>query len=99
MSARVDQSFGAIAVLRRRKWEMNRTDRINGAAICLLDDDPSVLRATARLLASAGRDVVPFDDPHSFLTYAQTYQPPLAILDIRMPLMHGLEVQKRLHDV
>jgi two-component system response regulator HydG len=99
MSCRIDQSFAGIAVLPRKNLEMNRTERINGAAICLLDDDPSVLRATARLLASTGRDVVPFDNPHSFLTYAQTYQPRLAILDIWMPLMHGLEVQRRLRDV
>jgi FixJ family two-component response regulator len=78
---------------------MTRTNSINGAAIFLLDDDPSVLRATARLLASAGRDAIPFDNPHSFLAYAQTHQPRLAILDIWMPLMHGLEVQRRLRDV
>src|SRR5678816_561108 len=99
MSCRIDQSCAGIAVLPRKNLEMNRTERINGAAICLLDDDPSVLRATARLLASTGRDVVPFDNPHSFLAYAQTYQPRLAILDIWMPLMHGLEVQRRLRDV
>ena len=78
---------------------MSHTNGINGAAICLLDDDPSVLRATTRLLGSAGRDAIPFNDPHLFLAYAQTYQPRLAILDIWMPLMHGLEVQRRLRDV
>ena len=75
------------------------TSSVNGSAICLLDDDPSVLKATARLISSAGRDVKPFDDPQSFLAYAQIHRPRLAILDIWMPLMHGLEVQRRLHDV
>ena len=78
---------------------MSETNRINGAAICLLDDDPSVLRSTGRLLSSAGRQVQSFTDPHAFLTYAKTEQPGLAILDMLMPLMHGLEVQKRLRVV
>ena len=78
---------------------MTHTESVNGSAICLLDDDPSVLKATARLLVSAGREVKPFDDPHFFLAYAQTHRPRLAILDIWMPLMDGLEVQRRLRDV
>ena len=27
---------------------------LNGSAICILDDDPSVLKSTGRLLSSAG---------------------------------------------
>jgi len=72
---------------------------INGSPICLLDDDPSVLKATGRLLSSAGRAVQSFTDPHAFLNYAQTQHPRLAIVDILMPLMHGLEVQRRLQSV
>ena len=78
---------------------MNATEAAEGAAICLLDDDPSVLQATTRLLASAGRDAIPFDNPHSFLAYAETHPPRLAVLDILMPLMNGLEVQRRLRDL
>ena len=72
---------------------------VNGSAICLLDDDPSVLKATGRLLSSAGREVRSFTDPHAFLNYAQTQHPRLAILDMLMPLMHGLDVQRRLQNV
>jgi FixJ family two-component response regulator len=67
--------------------------------VCLLDDDPSVLKATGRLLSSAGWNVETFLDPHAFLHYAQIHRPPLAIIDIRMPIMNGLEVQKRLREV
>jgi len=69
------------------------------AKVCLLDDDPSVLKATGRLLCSAGWDVETFSDPHSFLDFAQRHQPPLAVIDIWMPAMNGLEVQKRLRCV
>ncbi len=74
-------------------------NNLNGSAICILDDDPSVLKSTGRLLSSAGWPVQPFQDPHSFLNYARIHQPRLAVIDVAMPLMHGLEVQKRLHEV
>ena len=71
----------------------------NTPKICLLDDDPSVLKSTGRLLASAGWGAVPFSDPHAFLSHAQAHQPPLAILDIYMPVLNGLEVQARLREL
>ena len=64
--------------------------------ICLLDDDPCVLKGTGRLLRSAGWEIETFSDPHSFLHYVQQHRPPLVVIDMWMPLMHGLEVQKNL---
>src|SRR5437762_12863874 len=75
------------------------TPYLNGAPICLLDDDSSVLKSTGRLLLSAGWAVEPFLDPQSFLSYARTNQPRLLMLDMSMPLMNGLEVQERLREV
>jgi FixJ family two-component response regulator len=72
---------------------------LNGSPICLLDDDSSALKSTSRLLSSAGWSVEPFLDPHSFLSYARTNQPRLLVLDMSMPLMPGLELQKRLREV
>ena len=72
---------------------------LNGAAICILDDDPSVLKSTGRLLSSAGWPVQPFQDPNSFLNYAEIHHPRLAVIDMAMPLMHGLEVQRRLREI
>lgn len=67
--------------------------------ICLLDDDPSVLKSTGRLLSSMGLPVESFTDPLAFLRYAQHGQPRLVILDVGMPVMDGLEVQERLHTI
>jgi two-component system response regulator FixJ len=75
------------------------SNNMNGSAICILDDDSSVLKSTGRLLTSAGWPVQPFQDPHSFLNYAEIHRPRLAVLDVAMPLMHGLEVQKRLREI
>jgi CheY-like chemotaxis protein len=67
--------------------------------VCLLDDDPSVVKATSRLLSSAGWKVDSFTDPVEFLRYAETCQPEVVVLDILMPAMNGLEVQKRLRTI
>lgn len=67
--------------------------------ICLLDDDPSVLKALGRLLSSAGLRAEPFSDPEQFLQYAKIHRSPVAVIDIWMPMMNGLEVQSRLHEI
>jgi FixJ family two-component response regulator len=71
----------------------------NGNTICLLDDDASVLKASSRMLSYAGYRVQSFTDPITFLTYAFDHQPRVAVLDILMPAMNGLEVQRRLRHV
>ena len=68
-------------------------------AVCLLDDDPSVLKATGRLLDSVGWKVNAFTDPATFLEHAATHCPDVAIIDILMPEMNGLEVQTRLRRI
>jgi FixJ family two-component response regulator len=64
--------------------------------VCLLDDDPSVLKGLGRLLSSADLEAKTFDDPKEFLRYAQTHRPAVALIDVCMPRMSGLEVQSRL---
>ena len=70
------------------------------AAVYLLDDDASILIATRRLLDSAGwNNVETFTDPSAFLEHAAMHRPELAVIDILMPAMNGLEVQTRLRRV
>jgi FixJ family two-component response regulator len=69
------------------------------APICLLDDDPAVLKGISRLLSSANWSVKQFCDPEEFLLYAKTHRPPIAVIDIWMPVMNGLEVQSRLREI
>jgi two-component system response regulator FixJ len=68
-------------------------------AVYLLDDDTSILKATRRLLDSAGWEVEAFTDPIAFLEHAAMHCPSVAVIDIRMPDMNGLEVQMRLRRV
>jgi FixJ family two-component response regulator len=68
-------------------------------AVCLLDDDPSILKSTRRLLDSAGWKGEAFTDPITFLEHAAMHRPGVAVIDIGMPDMNGLEVQTRLRRV
>jgi FixJ family two-component response regulator len=67
--------------------------------VYLLDDDSSVLKSTCRLLDSAGWKVEVFTDPAAFLQRASMQCPDVAVIDIFMPEMNGLEVQTRLRRV
>jgi FixJ family two-component response regulator len=64
--------------------------------VYLLDDDSSILKCTGRLLDSAGWKVEAFTDPIAFLEQAAMHCPDVAVIDILMPVMSGLEVQTRL---
>lgn len=67
--------------------------------ICVLDDDSSVLNAVVRLLSLVGWRVKEFSDPEEFLLHVKLYGAAVAIVDVWMPQMNGLEVQSRLRDL
>jgi FixJ family two-component response regulator len=64
--------------------------------IWLLDDDVSMLKALGRLMNSAGFIVEKFNHPAAFLARLEHAPCRVAILDVWMPDMNGLEVQGRL---
>jgi FixJ family two-component response regulator len=61
--------------------------------IWLLDDDVSMLKALGRLMNSAGFVVEKFNHPTAFLARLEHAPCRVAILDVWMPDMNGLEVQ------
>ena len=72
---------------------------LNKETVYLLDDDSSILKSTGRLLDSAGWKVEAFTDPIAFLEQAAKHRPDVAVIDILMPEMSGLEVQTRLRRI
>lgn len=66
------------------------------ATIFVVDDDISVRTALKRLIKSIGFKVETFDSAKSFLKQVTHEGPACLILDIRMPEMSGIELQKRL---
>jgi len=75
---------------------MTSSEKPPAETVCLVDDDPSVLKSIGRLLASDGFSVRSFDKPKSFLAFARTAPVPLVVLDIWMEEMSGLEVQAQI---
>jgi two-component system response regulator ChvI len=66
------------------------------ANIALVDDDKNILASVTMLLEQEGYHVKSFSDPAAALTALTGAPPDLAILDIKMPRMDGLELLRRL---
>ncbi len=66
------------------------------ANIALVDDDKNILESVSMLLEQEGYHVQGFSDSAAALTALLASPPDLAILDIKMPRMDGLELLRRL---
>jgi FixJ family two-component response regulator len=64
------------------------------ALVYVVDDDRRVREALAALLRASGRDVHAFNSGREFLDTPRQKVVACLILDLRMPGMNGLEVQK-----
>jgi FixJ family two-component response regulator len=64
--------------------------------IYIVDDDESVLRAMKRLIRSMDMDVETFESGQEFLDSDFRDQNACLIADIKMPVMGGMELQKKL---
>jgi FixJ family two-component response regulator len=88
-------------LLRTEKMDVQSPAAFGGvaAAVCIVDDDPSMLKALERLLASVGLPARLFREPLGFLKYATRNPVTVALIDIWTPGMSGLELQKELRAV
>ena len=66
------------------------------ATIALVDDDKNILASVTMLLEQEGYHVRSYTDGASALTALSATPPDLAILDIKMPRMDGMELLRRL---
>src|SRR5210317_1409627 len=66
------------------------------AKIALVDDDRNILTSVSILLESEGYDVETYNDGQSALDAFNRKLPDLAVLDIKMPRMDGMELLQRL---
>ena len=65
--------------------------------VSIVDDDASVRRSTRRLLLSSGFRAEAFASAEEFLESKSAAKTACLILDLRMPGMNGLELQRRLN--
>ena len=73
---------------------MNESDAI----IFVVDDDAAMRRSLAYLFDSAGWQVQTFESARDFLQRYDGHAPGCLLLDVRMPLMSGLELQQELNN-
>ena len=62
--------------------------------VFVVDDDKSVRRALGRLLRSAGYETELFDAAEAYLAREAPQPPACLVLDVRMPGMTGMELQR-----
>jgi FixJ family two-component response regulator len=67
--------------------------------VFLVDDDPAVLTALGRLLRAAGFKVLGFSSAEAFLRMHDAGIPGCAVLDIALPDVNGIEIQRRLGEL
>src|SRR5205814_3537105 len=81
------------------QMRMMPTEVPSSEIVCLVDDDPLVLRSTGALLVSGGFTVRRFNKGEDFITYVASHDVPLVVLDIWMEEMTGFEVLARLRAI
>jgi len=64
--------------------------------VFLVDDEADVRASLSMLIRSIGLEVEAFDSPQAFLEAYDPERPGCLVLDMRMPGMSGLQLQKKL---
>jgi len=64
--------------------------------VYIVDDDPSMREAVTRLLGTVGLRVAAFKTPQEFLKDKRPDAPTCLVLDVRLPGLSGLDLQREL---
>ena len=70
--------------------------RPTDAVVAVVDDEPLVRKGLERLIRSMGWDAVGFSSAEEFLERAAAKAPCCLVLDLQMPGISGLDLQKRM---
>jgi FixJ family two-component response regulator len=70
--------------------------KLGDSIVFVVDDDSSVREALADLGASVGLLVEPFKSAREFLNYKRPNAPACLVLDVRLPDLSGLDLQREL---
>jgi FixJ family two-component response regulator len=70
----------------------------SNAVIAIVDDDPSVRKGLERLIRSLGWQAETFASAQEFLDRPRTEAPSCIVLDLQLPGLSGLDLQKRMSE-
>ena len=76
-----------------------RESRQPDAIVAIVDDDPSVRRSLQRLIRSAGWNSESFASAQEFLARSSPETPRCLVLDLQLPGLSGLDLQKRMAEI
>jgi FixJ family two-component response regulator len=76
--------------------DVNIRNMARGQFIAIIDDDPAVLKALKRLLSARSYQAETYESAEAFLASLPKSLPECLIVDLQMPDMTGLELQKHL---
>jgi FixJ family two-component response regulator len=76
-----------------------RESREQDTTIAIVDDDPSVRRGLERLIRSVGWKAETFASAQEFLALPGAEAPSCLVLDLQLPGLSGLDLQKRMTEV
>jgi FixJ family two-component response regulator len=82
--------------VRSRTETNHHADAEAAPLVAIVDDDESVRRSALRLIRSFGYRAHAFATGEEFLASAAAPEAACLVLDVRMPHMDGLQVQRRL---
>ncbi len=83
-------------VSRRRSGKGRQPRTEQAPVVAIVDDDASVRQSMLRLIRSFGYSAEAFGSGDEFLRSPTAAETACLLLDVRMPSMDGLEVQRRL---
>lgn len=66
------------------------------AKILVVDDSPTILAGTTKILTSAGHDVIQADGGAQAIKKANSERPDIIIMDVVMPDMNGFQATRKL---
>jgi FixJ family two-component response regulator len=66
--------------------------------VCIVEDDESVRRALQRLIRSVGLTAEGFATAEEFLQFSTQTHPSCLILDMNLPGLSGLQLQRRMNE-
>jgi len=79
--------------------ELAHTRTVNlsaGPTVYIVDDDPDILEAVAEMVTLIGLKAEPYQSADAFLNSYRPTGPACLVLDVRMPGMGGIELQRAL---